>query len=153
MTSGEGHGWAITLADLAIILFMLTAADLANSESTAKPVRAASSAVATAEPIAVYRPGNGAPPLADWLATQPDDPRQQLTILVRHAGRGADASIAQGLALAGEADAVGRHARLIVEHSDRTEIAATIAYDSDPASVARKLLQAEQRNSTPETVR
>ncbi|OYW44833.1 MAG: hypothetical protein B7Z08_02030 [Sphingomonadales bacterium 32-68-7] len=150
MTSPEGHGWAITLADLAIILFMLTAADLANSGG---PAPAASASVATAEPIAVYRPGNGAPPLAAWLASQPDDPRQQLTILVRHDGRGDDDAIAQGLALSAQAGAAGRAARLIIEHSDRDEVAATLGYDADPDAVARKLLEAERRSLTPEDLR
>ncbi len=83
------------LADLAIILFMITAADLANAE-LAKSELATAPAVATAEPVAVYRPGRAAPPLADWLATQPDDPRQRLTIMVRYARHDAEAAIAAG---------------------------------------------------------
>lgn len=147
---GQGsQGWATTLADLSIILFMITAADLSNAELAKSGLETTSAMVATAEPVAMFRPGPSAPTLKAWLSQQPDDPRQQLTVIVRHKGSGAeaDAIIARGLDLMTQADAAGRQARLIVEHSDHADVAAILAYDSDPA-VAHKLLEHGQRNNT-----
>lgn len=138
MTGQVSMNWATTLADLAIILFLITAADLSNAEiaaSAAEPT----AAVATAEPIALYRPDGSAPPLARWLATQPDDPRQQLTIVVRYRPGDADRMAAEGMRLVSQAEAAGRDPRLIAEPDERSEVAAVLAYDSSPQAMARKL--------------
>ena len=147
MTIADKTGWATMLADLSIILFMITAADLANAE-LAKDSLSSVQAVETAEPVAVYRPGRVAPPLATWLAGQPDDPRQRLTIMVRYQGDDAGAAVEQGMQLSREAAKAGRPARMIVEQADHTETAAILAYDSDPKAMARKLLSPGRPNST-----
>lgn len=139
MTGQVSSSWATTLADLAIILFMITAADLSNAEIAKSAAAPSSAAVATAEPVALYRPGGSAPSLGSWLAEQPDDPRQQLTIVVRYRAGDADAMAEEGLRLVSQAEAAGRDARLIAEPADRPEIAAVLAYDSNPQAVARKL--------------
>jgi hypothetical protein len=147
MTGTDKTGWATMLADLSIILFMITAADLANAE-LAQDGLASAEAVETAEPVAVYRPGRAAPPLSTWLAGQPDDPLQRLTIVVHYAGGDVDKAVAQGMTLSREAEQAGRPARMIVEQSEHTETAAILAYDSDAKAVARKLLSPEQPSST-----
>lgn len=139
MTGQVTTSWATTLADLAIILFMITAADLSNAEIAKSVTEPPSTALATAEPVAFYRPGGSAPPLASWLAEQPDDPRQQLTVVVRYRAGEADVMAAEGLRLVSQAEAAGRHARLIAEPAEQSEAAAVLAYDANPQVVARKL--------------
>jgi hypothetical protein len=139
MTSQVSTSWATILADLAIILFMITAADLSNAEIAKSAAAPSSLAVATAEPVALYRPGGSAPSLGSWLAEQPDDPRQQLTIVVRYRAGEADTMAAEGLRLVSQAEAAGRDARLIAEPDERSETVAVLAYDADPQAVARKL--------------
>lgn len=153
MIGQAGQGWATTLADLSIILFMITAADLSNAEIVRDGLADREQEVAAAEPVAIYRPGGGALSLRDWLAGQPDDPRQRLTIVVRYMGTESSVAIGDGLRLASDAEATGREARIIIEKSDRSETAAILAYDSDPRTVARELQrraqsQSQQRKST-----
>jgi hypothetical protein len=138
MSAQVSTSWATILADLAILLFMITAADLSNAE-IARSAAPSSAAVATAEPVALYRPGGSMPSLGRWLAEQPDDPRQQLTIVVHYRAGEADRMAAEGLRLVSQAEAAGRDARLIAEPGDRSEAAAVLAYDADPQAVARKL--------------
>lgn len=129
--------WATILADLAIILFMITAADLSNAEIARSAAEPSPATVATAEPVALYRPDGAAPPLARWLADQPSDPRQQLTIVAHYRAGEADTMAAEGLRLVSQAEAAGRAPRLIVEPGERSETVAVIAYDADPRAVAR----------------
>ncbi len=71
MIARTGTGWQYALADLSLILFMVTAAGVSEAAPDAAPPRS--------EPVAVWQAGG--PPLATWLAAQPPDPRQQLTIV------------------------------------------------------------------------
>ncbi len=148
MIINSGQGWLTTLADLSIILFMVTAADLSTAQQQLQNKQAATPApqvqekamgVATAEPVAIYRPAQGAMPLAAWLASQPADDRQRLTVMVRHDGKDAAGAIAQGMKLIEQARQAGRSPRLIVEQGTAPEIMAFLAYDADPGIVARNL--------------
>jgi hypothetical protein len=139
MTGQVSSSWATILADLAIILFMITAADLSNAEIARSAAEPSSAAVTTAEPVALYRPGGSAPPLGRWLAEQPRDPRQQLTIVVHYRAGEADTMAAEGLRLVSQAEAAGRDARLIAEPAERSDTAVVLAYDANPQAVARKL--------------
>lgn len=145
----SGQGWAVMLADLSIILFMITAADLSNTE-LANSAMDQTVAVATAEPVAIYRPGGSMPSLKTWLESQPDDPRQRLTIVVHHEGADARPAMDQAMRLTSEAQHAGRDARMIVERGEHAEIAAILAYDSDPKAVAHKLLSTDAHNTTEE---
>lgn len=124
-----GTGWQTLMADLSIILFMVTAAAL----SQAGPGKALGGKPALApsqrgEPIAVYRSGNGAPPLAQWLDTQPRDDRQMLTVVTTYrSGQQADA-LARATALAQDAFAHGVSTRIVVEPGPG-DATATLAYD------------------------
>jgi hypothetical protein len=137
MTGQVSSSWATILADLAIILFMITAADLSNAEIARSAAEPSPAAVTTAEPVALYRPGGSAPPLGRWLAEQPRDPRQQLTIVVRYRAGEADTMAAEGLRLVSQAEAAGRDARLIAEPAERSDTAVVLAYDDIQHSVAR----------------
>ncbi|RXZ65226.1 hypothetical protein [Pelagerythrobacter rhizovicinus] len=127
--SNARAGWQTTLADLALILFMVTAAAMAERPEAADPAEAASPVPARGEPLAIYRAAPGAPPLADWLAEQPHDARQNLTIVARYAaGRSAETAAA-AVALASEAGAAGRNARIVVEPAQTSDLVAVLDFD------------------------
>ena len=155
-----GGGWQYLLADLSLILFMVTAAALASAEDApARPARPAvaarqepatppaapapaapaSAAVsprsAQGEVLALYRAAPGAPPLRAWLRDQSADPRQQLTIIAQYrAGEQAQA-LRQASALAQDAGEAGLRARIVVEPGPGGTTAA-LAFDSPVAQVS-----------------
>lgn len=152
MKARSALGWQTSLADLSLILFMLTSAALAahNQEVAqqkgarhSRPQPAATKASARpserSEPLAIYAPGPGAPPLGRWLAQQAPDPRQQLTITMPYGPTpGArDAALREGARLLGEAGAAAVRVRLVVEPGAGPAKVA-LAYDQpagpDPAS-------------------
>ena len=133
-------GWQTILADLSLILFMITASALSVAEAphpaSAAPKAAAPRPVtpsARAEPVGVWREGEGAPPLANWLAEQGSDPRLRLSIVVRYqAGEGRrDAALDRAAALAAQAGPRGASARLVVEPGAVAGASATLGYDRD----------------------
>lgn len=143
-------GWQTTLADLSLILFMLMGAVV--SAPAPQPARntppPASSPPAgdpdmlvRAEPVALYRPGPGAPALGEWLDSQGSDPRQRLTIVVPYAAGGEAAALdkARGL-LQGLGPAQGRSGlpshqsgqtgmRIIVEPGNPADAYAALTFD------------------------
>lgn len=118
MSARQSAGWQTALADLSLILFMATAA--AVSKQPPKPTKALNRPVAAApspqgEPLAIYVAAPGAPPLADWIAGQAPDNRQQLTITARY-GPGAQAeALAAATRIAREAGPSGAGARIVIE--------------------------------------
>lgn len=130
-----GSGWQTVMADLCLILFMVTAAALSAQRGvSASPSRP--QPAPRAEPLAVYRPGPGAPPLGDWLAAQAPDPRQQLTVVAHYRPGGEDEALALAARLLAEAGPQGSRARVVVEPGEDGTLA-MLAYD-DPA-LARPL--------------
>jgi hypothetical protein len=136
-------GWQTALADLSLILFMVTAAAVSQHPPTAlaKAGKSKSSPAAApspspqSEPLAVYIDAPGAPPLDQWLAQQALDPRQQLTVTA-HYGAGSDAqarALAVATRLVREAGKAGHSARIVVEPgAGPTRV--VLAYDSPQAS-------------------
>jgi hypothetical protein len=122
-------GWQTTLADLALILFMVTAAAMAEQPDAADPVEAGSPVPPRGEPLAIYRAAPGAPPLADWLAEQPRDARQNLTIIAHYVAGGNAEAAAAAVALASEAGAAGHSARIVVEPAQASELIAVLDFD------------------------
>lgn len=124
-----GTGWQTLMADLSIILFMVTAAAL----SQAGPGKAAQPASAPApsqrgEPIAVYRTGAGAPPLGEWLDTLPRDERQMLTVVSTYTpGKQADA-LTRAAELARDAEQRRVLTRIVIEPG-AGDATASLAYD------------------------
>lgn len=130
--------WQTILADLALILFMITAAALAGAPDgpmapLAAPAKAPPGARAPvppsapppppaaasprSEPVGVWRDGPGAPPLAEWLRQQGGDPRLRVTILVRHARGQALRALDQAEALVAAAGERGSGARIVIEQA------------------------------------
>ncbi|WP_395328912.1 hypothetical protein WBP06_14030 [Novosphingobium sp. BL-8H] len=126
MSARTAVSWQTSLADLSLILFMITAAAVTHRPPARHRPDRPPAAVARppagpsdrGEALAVYIAGPGAPPLARWLSQQPRDPRQQLTITVAYAP-GAEARALETAAAmlrqaqAGASDFGG--ARIVVE--------------------------------------
>jgi hypothetical protein len=126
MKARAGSGWQTVLADLSLILFMLTAA--AVSGAPAKPQPKAPPAPLRGDPVAVWRPGAGAPSLSAWLVAQAPDPRLRLTIVVPYGAGQRDAALAEAQRLAAAAD---WPARVIVEPGPDAQAFAALTYDLD----------------------
>lgn len=123
-------GWQTTLADLALILFMVTAAAMADRPDRAEHAPpAAVNIPQSGEPLAIYRPAPDAPPLRDWLAGQARDERQHLTIISRYPRGMADDAAAGALALATDATAAGHSPRIVVEPGQAADLVAVLDFD------------------------
>ncbi|MEM1196902.1 MAG: hypothetical protein AAGH57_12420 [Pseudomonadota bacterium] len=136
--------WQLILADLALILFLMTAAALTGGEKPdgapvsdrAQPDPLPPGAVAPAQ--ALYRAGPGLPTLAEWLLQQPRDPRAALTIVAQHpetetaGGRvneEAERAWADARAMAATASAMGIRSRVIIRSGASYDVHASLAYD------------------------
>ncbi len=101
-------------ASLALILFMVATGQDARSDADLVPARG--------EPLAVFRPGEGAPSLRQWLAYEAPDDRLHLTIVAHYPDGEAAAASRAALALADQAKAQGMRARIVVEPADEADI-------------------------------
>jgi hypothetical protein len=115
-----GSGWQTVLADLSLILFMVTASAVNQAPVSAPPPPAVLPALG--DPVALWRAEAGAPSLKDWLASAGPDPRLRLTIMAP----AAEAEAA--LMLAAQA---GRPARILIEPG-ATALIAALTYDQPP---------------------
>lgn len=129
IASRHGRSWQTIIADLALILFMVTAAAMQrNGEGEGTGEAAASQTLPLhGEPLAVYRPGGGMPSLREWLEAQAPDERQRLTIVARFAPGGEQQAARTALTLAAEARA---RARIVIEPAEVSEVLAVLAFDS-----------------------
>jgi hypothetical protein len=122
MIARAASGWQTVLADLSLILFMVTAATADQPGPDAAPALTLVDP-ALGDPVAVWREGGA--PLADWLASQSKDPRQRLTIVVPYADNPAIAAPrAMALALSAR-----RPSRLLFEPGGAGDAYATLTYD------------------------
>ena len=137
MIARAGSGWQTVLADLSLILFMVTASAVSQVPPSAPP--AITALPALGDPVALWRAGAGAPPLKDWLTSAAPDPRLRLTIMA------APADAAAALALAGEA---GRPARVLIEPGAGGLIAA-LTYDQAAPLLAQGLQNEPQKETNP----
>ncbi len=144
-TSGDTvpvAGWPFLLADLALILFLITLTGLPGEAGShgvplgRPPVRSENEpphdpAIAPAQ--ALYRPASGGPGLTAWLADQPRDPRATLTIFARYARGGERKAWEAARGLADEAAASGLAVRTIITAGEEPDLYASLAYDAPPA--------------------
>ena len=127
MIARSGSGWQTVLADLSLILFMITAS--AVSQIKADPASPPPFVMpALSSPVAVWRAAPGGPALADWLVQNAADPRLRLTIIAPPAG--APAALALG-------ESSGRPARVLIEPGMHGGPVATLTYDA--AELARTM--------------
>ncbi len=135
--------WQTILADLALILFMMTAAALANAPdgpllpkaveaqpAPHSPTPRPPAPSASGEPVGVWRDGPGAPALAEWLAQQGRDPRLRVSILVRHLSGHEQAALARAGALTAAAGARATGARIVIEPGSADDASVVLAYDA-----------------------
>lgn len=135
-----GHGWQLILADLALILFLLTLSALPAAEAengrrvAARAAQEQTSRKETEAEVAaaqaLFRPVAGGPSLGEWLKTQAPDPRATLTIFAIHTGAREAEAWARTEALAAEARASGARVRTIISAGATDEIYASLAYDA-----------------------
>lgn len=131
--------WQTMLADLSLILFMVSAAAIGEDQtppSAAPAPRAKVSAPPQGEPLALWRDGGGAPPLGQWLAMQQADARQQLTLTLRYPPRGQAEALARAADALRSAGAAGSRARVVLEPVADTagiEVIGTLAFDREQA--------------------
>ncbi|WDA41997.1 hypothetical protein [Erythrobacter sp. BLCC-B19] len=139
-TARGGNGWQLILADLALILFLLTlsalpAAEaesgrrLADTEAREKEAQGALMPQVDAAQ-ALYRQVPGGPDLSAWLAEQQADPRATLTIVAVHTRGQETAAWTRAQALAAQARAQGARVRTIISAGVQDEVYASLGYDA-----------------------
>ena len=137
MIARSGSGWQTVLADLSLILFMITAAAVAKAPAkVAQP--APPTLPALGAPVAVWRAAPGGPDLVSWLGQNAADPRLRLTIMASPAA--ASAALAMGAAS-------GRPARVLIEPGMQGPPMATLTYDQ--AAPARPLRDDPAKETVP----
>lgn len=107
-------GWQTITADLALILFLITAQ--AAVDPAERPAPVASEKPATAEStsaLAVHYPARGED-ISEWLRDTMIDRRQVATISIEYAPGARAGAMAEGDRLLGQAETAGVGARLTV---------------------------------------
>lgn len=139
MIARMGSGWQTVLADLSLILFMITAGAVSDAKHLSPQVTVAAPTIpALGEPVAVWTAGPGMPPLKDWLARTATDPRLRLTILTSPAAAQAALDLAK---------VSGRAARVVIEPGMQGGPLATLTYDQ--AGLAQPLLPPAAKEKLP----
>jgi len=131
--AGRHHSWHFILADLALILFLLTLTGLPLEAEDPGARRKESRHVPDpqiAPAQALFRPVPGGPSLGVWLASQPHDARATLTIFARYTPGGEAAAWQASDALAREAAAAGVAVRAIITRGEEADLYASLAYDA-----------------------
>lgn len=140
--------WQTILADLCLILFMVTASALANAPDAPlepdapEPSRAVAKAPplpskppiqpsVRAEPVGVWTDGPGAPPLAQWLQTQAADPRLRVTIAVRYLHDSREIALGHAARLSEAAGPRAATARMVVEPGRADGASVSVGYDAE----------------------
>lgn len=134
MTMRDAPGWQLILADLALILFLVTVAALtrtAESDEARREREPQSKDGASIAPAqALYRPGATSPTIESWLDSQTIDPRATLSVIATHREGDAEAAWKDAQALASKARARGIPVRVVVMQADQTDLYASLAYDT-----------------------
>lgn len=146
MISPRAPGWQLILADLALILFLVTLSTLANEASDdlsdAEILQAENSPKSdpqVAQSLALFRPTARGPSLEEWLAEQSADSRATLTIFAQHGRSDRPAVWEQAQTLAGGAADKGFAIRVVITRGEVSDVYASLAYDSqigEPLGIA-----------------
>lgn len=135
MNARIGSGWQTLMADLSMVLFMISAAAVGDAPAPKAAPPQKVTLPALGDPVAVWR-GSDPAALRGWLAGQGNDPRQRLTIVAPQSASAAALGLAAG---------VGRPARLLLEPAADGEPYAALTYDQDLA-LARPLLDSSAKS-------
>lgn len=129
MTNRHTLPWQLILADLALILFLVSLAALAAM--SARPAKAPSPRdIAIAPAQALYRPSANLPGIGEWLDDQAIDPRATLSVFAYYREADRSASWAEARRLADAARARGVPVRVVLTPAERTDIYASLAFDA-----------------------
>ncbi|GMM93545.1 hypothetical protein [Qipengyuania sp. MTN3-11] len=123
-------GWQTITADLALILFLITAQAVSEPEPEQKPTLARSEPGAPVEStgaLAVHRPAIGED-MGEWLRSAAIDERQVATISIDYAPGERAVALREADRLLASAEAEAVDARLIVAPGPETRAIVTIDY-------------------------
>ena len=129
--------WQLILADLALILFLVTSAALTQSSGATDSVDPAidqqgdqpEAPAKLASAQSLYRGEPGLLSFGQWLAEQPLDPRASLTIVAQHTGTDKDQAWADARDMATTASTFGLRSRVIIREGSRYDVHASLAFD------------------------
>lgn len=136
MIMRSSHGWQLILADLSLILFLVTLTALVGSslqdasDPEIEPETAPNPAPYLAPSQALFRKIEGGPDLGDWLREQPLDPRASLTIVAQHGPGDEEAIWQEAQAMAQIARRSKVSARVVIKGADTSDLYASLAYDT-----------------------
>ncbi len=137
MTRPKAPSWQLLLADLALILFLVTLCALAYAGPAAQlgedhnpdPINNPFAAhVAPSQ--ALFRPVEGGPTLAQWLAQRPSDERATVTVFARHSDTDHAVIWDAARALAQDAARSKFAVRVVITSGLTSDIHASLAYDA-----------------------
>ena len=124
-----GHSWQLVLADLSLILFLVTLTALVNAEGAEQGAAPSSPYIAPAQ--ALFRPTDNGPSLSEWLEEQAVDPRMTLTIVAQHSGIDREAMWQAAQDMVASIKARDIRKRVIITEGETSDVFASLAYD-DP---------------------
>ena len=137
MIARLGSGWQTITADLALILFLVTAQTTVSEAASSGdiPTRPATEPTPAPTPhavegsgMAVFRPGPGLD-LAAWLAETRTDDRQSVTAIVRFPADGRGAAMGRAERLMAALEEAGARPRLVIEPAQEAESLVVIGYE------------------------
>ncbi|MEP3422249.1 MAG: hypothetical protein ABJN35_10980 [Erythrobacter sp.] len=137
MISRNASSWQLILADLSLILFLLTLSALANesgdgSDDTALDFEDDADATHAefASSQALFRATPSGPTIQEWLSEQPLDPRATLTVFAVYAPGEEQAVWEQAQVFAKDASDARFAVRVVITSGDVNDIYASLAYDA-----------------------
>jgi len=136
-----GSGWQTITADLALILFLVTAQATVSepalsgdlpppqaSEPAPDPAPTPTPHAVEGSGMAVFRPGPGLD-LKRWLAETRTDDRQSVTAIVRFPADGRGAAMGRAERLMAALEEAGARPRLVIEPAQEAETLVVIGYE------------------------
>lgn len=131
MIGRGGSGWQTTTADLALILFLITAQAVREEPSPAAHTPPAAQEGAelplASSALARHNPAPGES-VEEWLRASVTDERQVATISVSYTPGTRAVALAEGARLLGEAETAGVAARLVAMPDTRDETVIAVDY-------------------------
>ncbi len=133
-TRGNGGHWLIPLADLSLILFIITAVTLsAQPEPSEAQVPQPVGSFAQGVPASVYVDLRGGPTLGQWLTDYQPGSGEQLTVEGYFIPAERDLIAARAEQLAQQALEGGFQPRVILQPAAQSQVQALFAADANPA--------------------
>lgn len=155
-----GQYWQTLLADLALILFIVSASSLdkeymaeregldpAGAQDIGDMQIGVVEAAQNALSLSIWRNVANSPPLGEWLEYQNKDPRMSLVIAAEYADQDRDFAWAEAADLAAQADAAGVKSRIEMRPGDAGRVSVSLEYDGGMDDFAAELAEANARQN------